>query len=60
MLNSSPPPLPASASEAEAVEAIVSSGPGGALWVAGIATAIVIGLWLAFYLMVFVPRGAVP
>ena len=60
MLNSSPPPLTASGPETETVEAIVSAGPRGALWVAGIATAIVIGLWLAFYLMVFVPRGAVP
>ena len=60
MINASPPPPTASASETEAVEAIVASGPGGALWVAGIATAIVIGLWLAFYVMVFVPRGAAP
>ena len=60
MINSSTPPLTASASDTQAVEAIVSSGPSGALWVAGIATAIVIALWLAFYLMVFVPRGAVP
>jgi len=28
--------------------------------VAGIATAIVIALWFAFYLMVFLPRGSVP
>ena len=60
MLNSEPQPLAAPAPDTQAVEAIVASGPGGALWVAGIATAIVIGLWLAFYLLVFVPRGAGP
>ena len=59
MINASQPPHP-SAVDNQAVEAIVSTGPGGALWVAGIATTIVIALWLAFYLMVFVPRGAVP
>lgn len=39
------------------VEEIVSSGPHGAIAVAGIATAIVIGLWFAFYLLVFLPRS---
>ena len=38
---------------------IVRSGPKGAVVVAGIATAIVIALWFAFYLLVFLPRGAV-
>jgi hypothetical protein len=31
--------------------------PVGALTVAGIATGLVFGLWLAFYLFVFLPRG---
>jgi hypothetical protein len=44
--------------EAESVETIVSRGPGGAIAVAGIATAIVVALWFAFYLMVFLPRSA--
>jgi hypothetical protein len=39
------------------VSGIVRSGPGGALWLAGMATAIVLALWLAFYYFVFVPRG---
>jgi hypothetical protein len=47
-----------SASDDESVDAIVRSGPGGAIMVAGIATAIVIGLWFAFYLLVFLPRSA--
>jgi len=40
------------------VERIVAAGPGGALMVAGIATALVVGMWFAFYLFVFLPRGA--
>ena len=58
MMNS---PLPASdrITEQDAVDAIVRSGPGGAIAVAGVATAIVVGLWLAFYLLVYLPRGSV-
>ena len=41
------------------VDRIVAAGPGGALTVAGIATALVVGMWFAFYLFVFLPRGAV-
>jgi hypothetical protein len=41
------------------IDEIVRSGPRGALVVAGIATAIVVALWFAFYLMVFLPRGSV-
>lgn len=40
------------------VDRIVAAGPGGALTVAGIATALVVGMWFAFYLLVFLPRGA--
>lgn len=42
------------------VNAIVRSGAGGAIMLAGIATAIVIALWFAFYLLVFVPRAIAP
>jgi hypothetical protein len=45
--------------EGERVDHIVRSGPRGALAVAGVATAIVIGLWYAFYFLVFLPRGVV-
>jgi hypothetical protein len=41
------------------IDEIVRSGPHGAVVVAGIATAIVIALWFAFYFMVFLPRGSV-
>jgi hypothetical protein len=40
------------------VNRIVAEGPGGALAIAGIATAIVVAIWFAFYLFVFLPRGA--
>jgi hypothetical protein len=42
----------------ERVDRIVAVGPRGALTLAGIATAIVIAIWFAFYLFVFLPRGA--
>ena len=41
------------------IDEIVRSGPKGAVVVAGIATAIVIALWFAFYFRVFLPRGSV-
>lgn len=41
------------------VEAIVSRGPTGAFAVAGIATAIVVAIYFAFYLFAYLPRGAV-
>jgi hypothetical protein len=41
------------------IDEIVRSGPQGAIAVAGIATAIVIALWFAFYFLVFLPRGPV-
>lgn len=41
------------------IDRIVRSGPRGAIVVAGIATAIVMALWFAFYFMVFLPRGPV-
>jgi hypothetical protein len=58
MINSPPPPAAAPSSESEAVHAIVRSGPGGAILVAGIATAVVVALWLAFFLLVFLSRSA--
>ena len=38
------------------VDAIVARGPGGAFALAGIAVAIVMAIWLAFYFLVFVAR----
>ena len=39
------------------VEEVVARGPGGAFAVAGLAVAIVMAMWLAFYLLVYVARG---
>ena len=41
------------------VDEIVSRGPAGAFAVAGVATAIVVVLYFAFYFLVYLPRGAV-
>ena len=59
MINSALPPA-ARPAEPEDAEAIVRAGPRGALTLAGITTAIVVALWFAFYLLVFVPRGPLP
>ena len=56
MINSTSPK--SSGSEDKDIYAIVRSGPGGAVAVAGVATAIVLALWFAFYLFVFLPRSA--
>ena len=55
MINSE---LPAETNRDGRVEVIVAAGPHGALTLAGIATACVVGMWLAFYLFVFLARGA--
>lgn len=39
------------------IDAVVATGPSGAFAVAGVATAIVIALWLAFYVFAYLPRG---
>ena len=42
-----------------AVEEIVKQGPSGTFAVAGVATAIVVIIFFAFYFLVYLPRGAV-
>jgi hypothetical protein len=49
----------ASPADDEAVDAIVARGPGGTFAVAGIATAIVLVIYFAFYFFVYLPRGVV-
>jgi hypothetical protein len=46
-------------SELEALARAIESGPRGALLVAGIATALLLVGWLAFYFLLFIPRGSV-
>ncbi|MEO8740919.1 MAG: hypothetical protein ABI537_14620 [Casimicrobiaceae bacterium] len=41
------------------VDAIVRRGPSGTFAVAGVATAIVIAIYFAFYFFVYLPRGAI-
>lgn len=41
------------------VERIVMRGPVGAFAIAGVATAIVVAIYFAFYFFVYLPRGAV-
>lgn len=43
--------------DTQRIDEIVRSGPTGAIAVAGIATAVVVALWFAFYFLVFLPRG---
>ena len=41
------------------VDEIVARGPSGAFALAGIATAIVVAIYVGFYFLVYLPRGAV-
>jgi hypothetical protein len=59
MLNSPLPPDADRSRDAD-IEAIVQSGPSGAIAVAGIATFLVVAIWFAFYLFVFTPRAVGP
>jgi hypothetical protein len=43
-----------------AVHAVLRTGAPGAIALAGIAVAIVVALWFAFYFLVFVPRAGAP
>jgi hypothetical protein len=58
MAESKPDPR-TEASEEERIEQIVREGPRGALVLAGIATAVVVAIWFAFYFLVFLPRGVI-
>ena len=62
MLNSDPATGDdaASAQQDADVDAILRSGATGAVVLAGLATAIVVAMWFAFYLLVFVPRAIAP
>jgi len=62
MLNSDPAPgdRHASAQQDADVNAILRSGAKGAVVLAGLATLVVVAIWFAFYLLVFVPRAIAP
>ena len=46
-------------SQDEEIEEIVARGPAGAFAVAGVATVVVVAMYLAFYFFIYLPRGAV-
>jgi hypothetical protein len=62
MINSDPDTGGSDAGEPqeEAVNAILRSGAKGAVVLTGLAPAIVVGIWFAFYLLVFLPRAMAP
>jgi hypothetical protein len=60
MINSEPNELGPPEPTDEAVDGILRSGMPGAILLAGVATAVVVGIWLAFYLLVFLARSAGP
>jgi hypothetical protein len=41
------------------LEKVVARGPRGAVVVAGLAVTVLLLIWFAFYLFIFLPRGAV-
>jgi hypothetical protein len=47
------------AREDDEVERIVAQGPSGAFAVAGVATALVLAIYVAFYVFAYLPRGVV-
>jgi hypothetical protein len=53
------PVTPGRSDEDARVDEIVRAGPSGTFAVAGVATAIVVALYLLFYVIVYLPRGAV-
>ncbi len=60
MINSPITPSNADETRDAYIEAIVESGPRGAIALAGIATVLVVAIWFAFYLFIFTPRAMTP
>ena len=61
MINSDPATdEPGTARQEAELNRILRSGAPGAIALAGVATAIVMLVWLAFYILVFVPRAGAP
>ena len=59
MLNSDPSENDTMTPNDAAVDATLRSGARGAIVLAGIATAIIVAIWFAFYFLIFVPRTGV-
>ena len=45
--------------DSDAAAAALKHGPRGALFVAGISVSLILAGWLAFYFLLFLPRGSV-
>ena len=61
MLNSDPGTRDDAGTQQDAdVNAILQSGAKGAVVLAGVASAIVVAIWFAFYALVFLPRAIAP
>jgi hypothetical protein len=60
MINSDPNADAPDAQQDASVSAIMRSGARGAVVLSGLTTAIVVAIWLVFYLFVFVPRTIAP
>ena len=61
MLNSDPGTHEDAGTQQDAdVDAILRSGAKGAMVLAGLASAIVVAIWFAFYALVFAPRAIAP
>ena len=41
------------------LQRIVAGGPRGAIALAGLTVALLLGIWLAFFVFIFLPRGAI-
>jgi hypothetical protein len=60
MINATPGKKLSPVDEDKAVDAILRAGPWGAVVLAGTATAVVVAVWLIFYLVVFLARVTPP
>jgi hypothetical protein len=60
MLNAEPIESEGAGEQDASIQHILRSGAVGAFALAGIATVIVVAIWFAFYLLVFVPRAGAP
>jgi hypothetical protein len=60
MLNAEPVPIEPHSTEEVSVQRVARSGAIGAVALAGVSTLIVMAIWFAFYLFVFVPRAGAP
>jgi hypothetical protein len=43
----------------EELQRIAAAGPRGAVVLAGLGVAILLAIWVAFYVLVFLPRGSI-